>query len=285
MLIALFLHFTPMSTFRTLVIDPKELANVLAQTSNSVTVLDIRSAEDFAAGHIPGAHHVDPSRLNRSEPPAAGLLPAADEVAAWTAALGLSPASEIVVYDGGQSTSAARAVWVLNAYGFNQVFWLNGGIGVWQATGNDVSKDAPDAPSPAAPATLSVNKSVIVDNQELAARFSSGSNVQAVDARSAGEYEGSDVRSARGGHMPNAVHYEWLDLFTETGALKPEAELRAALTERSLEAAAPTVVYCQSHQRSAVTYVVLKHLGFTDVAALDGAWSRWGNDPNTPIET
>jgi thiosulfate/3-mercaptopyruvate sulfurtransferase len=45
-----------------------------------------------------------------------------------------------------------------------------------------------------------------------------------------------------------------------------------------------TVVYCQTHHRSAHSYMVLKHLGFTQLSGYAGAWSEWGNDVSVPIE-
>jgi thiosulfate/3-mercaptopyruvate sulfurtransferase len=44
------------------------------------------------------------------------------------------------------------------------------------------------------------------------------------------------------------------------------------------------IVYCQTHHRSAHTYVMLKSLGFEKVKGYPGSWSDWGNEPNTPIE-
>lgn len=45
------------------------------------------------------------------------------------------------------------------------------------------------------------------------------------------------------------------------------------------------IVYCHSHHRSAHTFMVLKHLGYTRLRGYAGAWSDWGNRPDTPIET
>jgi thiosulfate/3-mercaptopyruvate sulfurtransferase len=44
------------------------------------------------------------------------------------------------------------------------------------------------------------------------------------------------------------------------------------------------IAYCQTHHRSSHTYVVLKSLGFTRIKGYPGAWSEWGNLPDTPIE-
>ena len=278
-----------MDAFSSLVISSVELAAALDKlTSNEgheLILLDIRSTEDYESSHIPGALRLDPGLLNRSEPPQNGLLPSAEQVATWSAQLGLDIGSNVVVYDGGKSTSAARALWVLNVFGFTNVHWLNGGITAWMSSNHSVSNTVTKASRAIPDRPLTADSNLVLSSEELKARLSNSSQQnQIVDARTRGEYEGSDVRSARGGRMPGAVHYEWLDMFQSDGTLLPDNELQAALTERNLDKEVPAVVYCQSHQRSSVTYLVLKHLGYKDVSALDGAWSNWGNDPTAPIE-
>ena len=67
--------------------------------------------------------------------------------------------------------------------------------------------------------------------------------------------------------------------------LKPDDVLRNAFENLGATPDKQIVVYCQSHHRSAHTYNVLKHLGYENVQGYPGAWSDWGNDPNTPVET
>jgi len=44
------------------------------------------------------------------------------------------------------------------------------------------------------------------------------------------------------------------------------------------------IVYCQSHHRSALSYLMLKYLGYKKVRGYPGSWSEWGNRTDTPVE-
>ena len=44
------------------------------------------------------------------------------------------------------------------------------------------------------------------------------------------------------------------------------------------------IVYCQTHHRSAFSYVMLRALGYENVKGYPGSWSEWGNRDDTPVE-
>lgn len=107
-----------------------------------------------------------------------------------------------------------------------------------------------------------------------------------LDTRSPSEYAGLDVRAARGGHIPGAVNMNWTDAMDLGNHLrfKPDATLRDMLGNLGITPDKEVIVYCQTHHRSAHTYMVLKHLGYPLVRGYPGAWSEWGNDPHLPVE-
>lgn len=270
-----------------LVIDPNDLADRLAdiQTEGNtlaqahLCLVDLRSAEAYAAGHLPGAVHGDAALLSRSESPVGGLLPESEMVNSFLAGIGANPGDRIIGYDGGRETPAARMIWVLDAYGHTAASWLNGGFRAWQ------SASLPISHSVHSPARGTLALSLVGDNvmsvEALMAELDSPT-LAIVDVRSAAEFDGSDVRSAMGGHVPGARHLEWTAQLDDQGRLLDDDTLRKALDERDIARDQPIVVYCQTHQRSSVTYVALRHLGYRDVRALDGAWSNWGNRADTP---
>jgi len=262
-----------------IVVSPKQLNEAAA---DGLKLIDLRPVEDYSKGHLPGAIHLDSSTLNRAESPVGGLLPAFSELSFALNALGLEADDHVVAYDQGASTAAARLIWVLHAYGFQATSWLNGGFKAWTSEGMPTSTDIAIRPPTDAQLQFTPGNVVSVD-QLIEALYDD--NVRVLDVRSAGEFNGTDVRSARGGHVPNAQHAEWTNVFNENGQLKSDEELIKQFEALDIKKDHHVVVYCQTHQRSAVTYVVLKHLQYQQVSAIDGAWSAWGNREDTPIES
>lgn len=244
-------------------------------------LVDLRSAEAYAAGHIPGAVHANAALLNRSDPPMGGLIPEKESFNAFLASIGATLGDQIIAYDGGRETAAARLMWVLDAYGYEVGSWLSGGFSAWQAGEYPVNTE----PTSVAPGdlTLSLIGDNVISAESLMEKIGSDS-LKILDVRSAAEYAGTDVRSAQGGHIPGAIHFEWTQQLDEQGQLLDSITLLEQIKQTGAGKDDTIIVYCQTHQRSAVTYVALKHLGFSDVRALDGAWSNWGNRADTPKE-
>ena len=245
-------------------------------------LVDLRSAEAYAAGHIEGAVNASPALLNRSEPPTGGLMPEPESINRFMRAIGARQGDQIIAYDGGMETPAARLIWVMDAYGYAAGCWLSGGYRAWVAEGLPVSTESVEATAGTLELSLIGDNSIAVD--ELMAELQNPA-IKILDVRSAGEYEGTDVRAAYTGHVPGAKHAEWTCMLDEHGQLLDETSLQATLKQLNPLPDDTLIVYCQTHQRSAVTYVALKHLGYNDVRAIDGAWSAWGNRPDTPKES
>lgn len=259
--------------------------NASSGASTGVRIVDLRPSDAFLAGHPADAVHLESALLNRSAPPVGGLLPDRKTVEQIAATIGLAPDTHIVACDAGASTEAARLIWVLHAYGIRNCSWLNGGFAAWQAAGLPIEQgeSATPAASGAALARVSGDDENVVTADALLGELAD-EHLAIIDVRGAGEFAGIDVRAAAGGHVPGAVHLEWTRMLGPDGRLLPDAELHALLAEAHIATDRKAVVYCQTHQRSAVTYVALKHLGLDSVRALDGAWSLWGNRPDLPKE-
>lgn len=266
-----------------LLVEPAELEQHLSDPR--LLLIDLSSPQSNTIGHIPGAVQLDYSALVRAKPPVMGLIPDEEQLTELFSALGLTPERHVVAYDDERNGRASRLLWTLDAIGHFDYSLLNGGLRAWRAEQRPLEAE-PGMPvastyqaklrNPAARAERDYILRHLDDNQTLV-----------LDVRSPGEYSGEDVRAQRGGHIPGAVNFEWTQAMDPDNhmRLRPAIELRTLLEARGVTPDKTIITHCQSHHRSAHTYVVLKSLGYPNVRGYDGAWSEWGNAPDVPIET
>ncbi|MFQ5694055.1 MAG: sulfurtransferase, partial [Nitrospinota bacterium] len=105
-----------------------------------------------------------------------------------------------------------------------------------------------------------------------------------VDARTEGEYRGRDVRAARGGAIPGAVHIEWKNN-VEAGAYRNADELAALYVPEGVTPDKDVTAYYQGGYRSAHAYLALRLLGYPKVRNYVASWAEWGSREDLPIET
>ncbi len=261
--------------------EPAELAERLDDPG--IRIVDLSSRENYLQGHVPGAVNVDVAALQTAAPPIMGLVPEASVLCSVLCGAGISPDVRVIAYDDASGPKAGRLLFTLAVLGHEPVSILDGGLVAWREEGNLVERQAeePRAAVYEAPATTDAIASTgyVLDHLE-------DPDVLLLDVRSPDEYAGRDVRSARGGHIPGAVNVEWnrtLD-YNRNLRLRPAAELRRMFEAAGVTPDREIVTYCQSHMRSSHTYAVLKALGYPRVRGYPGAWSDWGNNPETPIE-
>ena len=200
-----------------------------------------------------------------------------------------------VCYDRQGGSAASRLIWTLHTFGFYNCSLLDGGLDAWIAEGFEVTQGPPETPQNETPVVdLSTARQHVVNTDEvlkILGKTGTPTNDDNrtpvfLDARSQKEFNGEDVRSDKGGRIPGARQLEWTDALDRNNHMKllPENELRGLVERAGFKTEDTIVAYCQTHQRSSLSYVMLRHLGFANVFGLEGAWSEWGNRDDTPIE-
>jgi thiosulfate/3-mercaptopyruvate sulfurtransferase len=187
----------------------------------------------------------------------------------------------VVVYDDTSGIRAARAFWFLEFFGHPNARVLDGGYNAWVKRGLPVTQKAPK-PTPAAWTGLR-DKDILAGWRDVKARLGRKDAV-IVDTRSDGEYCGTNVRAARGGAVPGAVHLEWTNNLGSDGAFKPLNDLRNMYEHAGITPDREIVTYCQGGYRAAHTYLALRLLGYPRVRNYIGSWKEWGDRVDLPIE-
>ena len=260
-----------------------------AQLAN-VSVLDLRPAEDYALGRIPGARHVDIYGVSLSDSSPEPLGAFLKIFPVLFGSRGVTRERPVVIYDHESGERAARAVWLFAVLGHPDVRMLDGGTQAWQAAGHPLEHitEAPPHPDPAkAPPTPPPFK-VELQMQLLATRF----DVQAaigdaqsviLDVRRNSEYRGTEKRARRVGTIPGAVHVFWREHIDEQGALKSPDEIRALYASRGVTPDKTIIPVCHGGYRSASTFIALKSLGYPMVRNYVSSWGEWGNRDDSAI--
>ena len=252
----------------------------LESNINEVIVIDIgRSYENFQAGHIPGAVYLDRSLFWTEVEGINGMLPDPADIGSELGARGIDHRSTLVVYDGGNNLWASRAFWGLEVLGHNSVRLLDGGFAAWSKAGRALS--SVEESRAAVEFRVRYQPQLLARTSEIVENYEADDFV-VLDSRSAGEYAGTDIRSNRGGHIPNAVNIDWVENITQDGSFKQIAEL-ASIYDDTISKDSKVVAHCQTGVRGAHSYFTLRLLGYEDVAVYDGSWEEWGNREDTPI--
>jgi thiosulfate/3-mercaptopyruvate sulfurtransferase len=237
---------------------------------SEVVIVDVRSAEDYAAGHVTGAVHLDLAPWKKKSAEKGGLKDEkfwAEEIGK----LGINDSRQVVVY-GEALPDVARAWWLMKYAGVTHVSILDGGWKAWSAAGHAASKTASKI-EPAKFEPKFQTERLVELGDVLQEPRKSGRLI--LDTRSAEEHAA---------HIPGAINLEWKAFVTGEGKFKSPEEIKKLLQAQGLTLNNEFVAHCQSGGRSSVTVFALEIAGVPKVRNYYCGWSEYSKEQEAPVE-
>ncbi len=260
-----------------LLLSPKDLYRIIQKPKKHTIVVDTRSFQEYKKGHIPGAVNIDLFQLHWFDTSKRGIKDFNRQSRILLSNIGIRGESQVVLYDNVSGISAARGVWLLLYFSHKMVNMLNGGFERWKKAGYPI--EVKSNPLIHSDFKGKVDNNIISTAEELKKSLNN-KNVVVLDARTKEEYNGSDVRAARRGHVPSAVNVDWQNNI-ENSIFKSMEKLSKIYSK--IPKNAQIITYCQGGYRAANAFLVLKLLGYNRVKMYLGSWGEWGNRLDLPV--
>ncbi len=242
-------------------------------------------AEDFAAGHIPGAVPFDLDAVADPTSALPHMLPSAEQFARAVGELGIADGDTVVVYDARGLFSAPRVWWSFRVFGHDKVYVLDGGLPKWQREGRPLAT-GPAQPDPRT-YTPQYRPDLVRDLEAIRADLAAGSEA-ILDARPSDRFQGTSPEGRpglRAGHIPGSRNLPFIDLIDrETGTMRAPGELGELFARTGLDSGQPAAATCGSGVTACIIALARKRVDGSDMAVYDGSWADWGRESaGTPV--
>jgi thiosulfate/3-mercaptopyruvate sulfurtransferase len=238
--------------------------------------------QQYREGHIQGALFAHLERdLSGKKTGRNGRHPLPDpqDFEKWLEKTGLTPKDQVVCYDAGPGSMAARLWWMLRWIGHDKVAVLDGGLGKWTREGRPVSVDVPIFTPLNYP--LKVRQALAVDVHGV-----EKSKALLLDARAPARYRGEqEPIDPVAGRIPGARNRFNMDNVSAQGTFKPAEELKKDF-ESVLQGKSPSEVvhYCGSGVSACHNLLAMEVAGLKGGKLYAGSWSEWSADRARPQE-
>ena len=264
---------------------PDSLETLMAE--QNVKIFDLRSAEDYEAGHIPGAMNINNKEFENPDSPVDGEIATVEQFEALMSSYGVTPDDVIVTYaSASKPQMAPRLIWTLQVYGHTNTYLLDGHYEQWEQAGKEIETGSGPVVTPTEYTVISPDDHSI--NVDKDAVINKADGTVLLDARPTDEYLGETVSegNARGGHIPGAVNVPYMSTVDENGLFYDADYLTELYSSVGATSDKEIIVYCQRGHRASHTWFVLEHiLGYDNVKVYDGSMMEWSNLMDQPIST
>lgn len=239
----------------------------------------------YKVAHLPGACYVDlntdlsAAKIN----PHLGRhpLPGNGQFSALLSRLGITPETEVVVYDQADGAMAASRFWFLmRLAGHTKVSVLDGGMDAWLALGLPIESGVQEVLPTLYPVVF--NHQMLVTESELKVLLNHQNETVLIDARAAERFKGElEPLDRKAGHIPGAVNRPYARNL-DNGVFKSSEQLRDEFTSL-VHGRKNIILSCGSGVTACHNALALSQAGIDSWRLFAPSWSGWVADDANPI--
>lgn len=223
----------------------------------AVRVVDVRKADDYAAGHIPTAVSLPLARLLEDDRP--------ERVVQLLEEFGVTEKMPVVVYDDTFGALAARVAWTFQYVGHTNTALLEMTFRQWKELGLEVEARPSKFARSSHP--LNIQKEMYADAQYVEAAQSQQGKLL-VDSRERLNFLTE--------HIPTARNIPYTMLGSDGNILRKAEELKRMIENRGISPSSEIITYCGSvGTLSGLAYYALKLAGYNNVKLYPKSFKEW----------
>ena len=264
---------TFVQTEPSLILGAKDLSEYIGK--DGVVIVDTRSADEYAAGHVEGAVNI-PTEEIVINVPVKNMLTSQKKIEKVMGAAGISNTTTVIAYDSNKM-GASRLLWTLFMYGHRDVKVVDGGFEAINAC-SLASSTAVPTPAEAVFTAQEPTSNWLATQEEVLAQVNTpDKNVILLDVRSMDEYY-------EAGKVPTSVMMDYNTNFFGDKTFKTKDITKINYMEEKIFPENDIIIYCQTSLRAAPVFVQLYEAGYRNIRLYDGAYLEWSSNSSNPIE-
>lgn len=237
-----------------------------ALNNDNILIIDARSADDFARGHMEGAIHLPPTLLVSNDPVPMSL-PTQDQLERVMGEKGITEDMTLFIYDNNSGVASGRLWWTLKVFGHDNVMMINGGEIALVKAGAPLTTQAIEREARVYNAKP-LNRDLVITFDELKPLVDDlPAHVKIIDVRSTAEFQA--------GFIPGAIFYPHTRNLYKNNYFVSSRDMRLLLQDQGVSPSDTIILYCKTSFRATPTAALLMEAGFENVLIYDGAWDEW----------
>lgn len=242
---------------------------------------------EFDEGHVPGAYYLD--HETQLAAPRSGTngrhpLPTRQAFASLMREHGVTPDTDVVIYDASGGMFSAHLWWMLRWLGHDRAQVLDGGWQTWQSGGYPTEDGATELVLAASDRSWPTPLANVIDVAAVVANIKHPAFTM-LDARAANRYRGEvEPMDPVAGHIPGALNRPNTENLQEDGRFKSPEVLKREFDMLLAGRSPKDIVHqCGSGITACHNLLAMELAGARGSRLYAGSWSEWCADSARPV--